>query len=161
MNRRLAVCVGMLESPSRPATRTAVILTATLFAACNLIGGRLGDECSTESDCASAYSCVKCSIRNACYFGDMLDNDSSFERVCGVYGAGKPTDHRYGGGGSGGSGSTSCNASSAWTCSYDGQATPMCQYACSLSGSQRAQTCQSLAGMLTSGNAGSCCPVCR
>jgi hypothetical protein len=49
----------------------------------------------------------------------------------------------------------------AWTCAYDGQATPMCGAACNYSGSQRSQTCAVLASMVESGNAGQCCTVCR
>jgi hypothetical protein len=53
------------------------------------------------------------------------------------------------------------SCSNAWTCNYDGQATPMCLAACNYTGSQRTQTCQVLASMVTSGNAGECCTVCR
>jgi len=51
--------------------------------------------------------------------------------------------------------------STAWTCAYDGQATPMCEWACVHEGSERAETCSVLASMLESGDPGECCSVCR
>ena len=62
-------------------------------------------------------------------------------------------------GGSSGSSGSSC--SKAWTCAYDGQATPMCSWACTKTGSERSQTCAVLASMLDNGNAGQCCSVCK
>jgi uncharacterized membrane protein YgcG len=58
-----------------------------------------------------------------------------------------------GGGSSGGGSAQQCE--SAWTCAYDGQATPTCQWACThpAGSSERAQSCKVLASMLTSGNA--------
>ena len=58
-------------------------------------------------------------------------------------------------GGTGGGGSTT-DCSGAWTCPYDGQASPMCQWACVRTGSERAQTCQVLASMVA--NPADCCP---
>ncbi|HVJ92237.1 MAG TPA: hypothetical protein VM580_20695, partial [Labilithrix sp.] len=58
-------------------------------------GGTLGDDCDVESDCASDFSCVECSVRNTCYYDDLLDDDGGFERACSAYGSGSPTDSRY------------------------------------------------------------------
>ncbi len=62
-------------------------------------------------------------------------------------------------GSSGSGGSAGGNCDNAWTCAYDSQASPMCQWACTLSGSERSQTCQVLESMLTSGNTAECCPI--
>lgn len=51
--------------------------------------------------------------------------------------------------------------SDVWTCAYDGQATPMCQWACAHTGSERAETCAVLASMLESGDPTACCTSCR
>ena len=117
-------------------------------------GGTLGDPCTVEDDCRSDYTCVKCSVQSACYWEDLLESPRDFESVCRQYGAGTPTDPRYGGGGGGG------NCSGSWTCAYDGQATPLCQSACLRSGSEREQTCQVLACFMESGDSGECCSVC-
>lgn len=63
--------------------------------------------------------------------------------------------------GAGGGSTPGGTCDNTWTCQYDGQATPMCSWACTQSGTQRTQTCQVLASMMTSGNAGECCTVCR
>lgn len=140
-----------------------VSVVGFVLLACGAGLGTLGDDCSSDSDCSGSYSCVQCSGQNTCYFEDSLDGDSDYEWACDQYGSGTPTDSRYRGSGgstSGSSTSGSCGES-VWTCAYDGQATPMCQWACSHSGSERQQTCQVLAGMVESGNAGECCTVCR
>lgn len=51
--------------------------------------------------------------------------------------------------------------SDVWVCGYDGQATPMCQWACAHTGSERADTCAVLASMLESGDPTECCTSCR
>lgn len=65
-----------------------------------------------------------------------------------------------GGGSSGGgsSGGGSCGTE-VWTCPFDGQATPTCQYACTFAAgsSQRQQSCAVLRSMLESGNTATCC----
>jgi len=66
----------------------------------------------------------------------------------------------YSGGGDDGTSSSSDCGESVWTCEYDGQATPMCQWACTYSGSERSQTCEVLASMLESGDPSECCTVC-
>jgi hypothetical protein len=63
--------------------------------------------------------------------------------------------------GAGGGGSSGGTCSNTWTCAYDGQATPMCSWACAQTGTERTQSCQVLASYMTSGNAGECCTVCR
>jgi len=149
------------------ATRSARALMVAALTFLGLGGcrggeGTLGDECSTESDCADRYTCVKCSRTNSCYFDDMLDSASDYERVCSYYGEGTPTDSRYrssSGSTSSGGSSTTCN--SAWKCTYDGQATPVCRAACNYSGTQRTQTCSVLKSMISSSSVSSCCPMCR
>lgn len=131
------------------------------IAACADTKGYLSDDCSTDDDCADSYSCVKCSSKNTCYFQSQLNGPDDYEWACEQWGSGTPTDSRY----SGSSGSSSSggggDCSKAWTCTNDGQATPMCKAACNYSGSQRTQTCEVLASMLESGNAGECCAVCK
>lgn len=63
--------------------------------------------------------------------------------------------------GAGGGGDNGGTCSNTWTCAYDGQATPMCSWACTRTGTERTQSCQVLASYMTSGNAGECCTVCR
>ena len=62
---------------------------------------------------------------------------------------------------SSGSSSSSCG-SSVWTCPYDGQATPTCQWACTQTGANRTKTCAVLASYNDDTfNATSCCKVCK
>lgn len=72
------------------------------------VKGTLGDECYSNDDCDSDYSCVLCSGKNACYFADSLTASSSYEWACTTYGSGTPVDPRYsssnGSSNSGGSG---------------------------------------------------------
>lgn len=67
-----------------------------------------------------------------------------------------------GGDNGGGSSGLSCETE-AWTCANDGQATPTCQWACTFpdGSSERKKTCAVLESMLTDGNPGKCCAVCR
>lgn len=61
-------------------------------------------------------------------------------------------------GGSSSSGGANCGTS-VWTCAYDGQATPTCQYACTFpaGSNERKQSCDVLRSMLESGNTATCC----
>lgn len=118
-------------------------------------GAAYGEECDGSTDCRSDLTCVTCASNNACAFSDQTSG-SSRDNFCKLHGGGPP-----GGGGSSSGGSSSrCGAGDVWTCSYDGQATTTCQYACSLSGSQRSQTCQVL-GQMMDKSPGSCCKVCK
>ncbi|MFZ5443166.1 MAG: hypothetical protein ACOZQL_24370 [Myxococcota bacterium] len=66
-----------------------------------------------------------------------------------------------GSGGSGGGSGGGLDCGGAWTCTYDGQASPMCQAACAYSGQQRTFTCQQVVALVGSSLASSCCTVCR
>jgi hypothetical protein len=124
-------------------------------AGCVETGGHLGDNCSSDSDCADDYTCVQCSGQNSCYFVEYLRGPMDFEYVCRQYGIGTPTDPRYSSGGG-----DSCESADVWTCVYDGQATPICQSACIHTGDERTQTCAVLESFLESGDASECCRAC-
>lgn len=66
-----------------------------------------------------------------------------------------------GGGSSGGNsgGGGSCDKS--WTCAYDGQAAPMCNWACTQTGDNRTKTCAVLKGMISASDVAECCPICK
>jgi hypothetical protein len=61
-------------------------------------------------------------------------------------------------GGSSSGGAANC-PTSVWTCPYDGQATPTCQYACTFAAgsTQRKQSCAVLQSMLESNDPSQCC----
>lgn len=63
------------------------------------------------------------------------------------------------GGGTGTGGGGSCDKS--WTCAYDGQAAPMCSWACTQTGDNRTKTCAVLAGMISAADMAECCPICK
>ena len=85
-----------LTRASRCWPLTMVIVLAGLVG-CDS-GGRLGDDCSSDSDCdTSDYRCVKCSIRSTCYFDGFTDVDDDVY-ACSEYGKG--TALRAGGGSS-------------------------------------------------------------
>ncbi len=63
------------------------------------------------------------------------------------------------GSGSGGSGGGT-NCDKAWTCPFDGQAAPMCSWACTQSGDNRTKTCAVLKGMISSADVAECCSLC-
>ena len=158
----------MLFMPSLSLLRApllAALASLVLLPACILWSGDLGDECSSEDDCSSDYSCVICSGRNTCYFSDQLHGPKDYEWACTQYGSGTPTDPRYSGsaggvsGDSGAGGAEDC--SQAWTCTYDGQATTMCEAACAYRGTQREQTCAILGGYVEASVVQRCCTVCR
>ncbi len=111
------------------------------------------------------------SIRVYFYAGTEWENytfsDVSDDRVTGRFDYESSTgytmsggwERQYGSPCSGGTGNE-CDPATAWTCAYDGQATPMCQSACNYTGEARAQQCAVLESFLESGDASECCPVC-
>ena len=113
-----------------------------------------GEKCDEDFDCEST-DCIACATTKRC--GLAYESYSSeIATFCAEWGDRAPGDPA----GTGKGPSGSCGASDVWIGNYDGQATPTCQYACSLSGSQRQQTCQVLGSMLDA-NPGSFCKSCR
>ena len=132
---------------------SALVLVALFLTAC---GKAEGEPCNAAQyeECGSGFdsessSCVACpaekgfsSVQGVC----TTDLHASESACLSAWGG------TTGGGGD-------CN--NAWTCAYDGQASPLCMAACTYTGTQRTQTCQVLASYMTSGNAGECCTACR
>lgn len=75
----------------RQAIKLFGIILLILTQSCGLIGGTLGDDCVSDENCSSDYSCVSCSEKNTCYFSDSLTSESDYEWACTQYGKGSPT----------------------------------------------------------------------
>jgi|tagenome__1003787_1003787.scaffolds.fasta_scaffold20584665_1 hypothetical protein len=132
------------------------LVVSLLVAGC---GKGEGEQCNPETyeTCGSDFddtsiSCLSC---------PSSKGYSSVQGVCTTSLSASSTACAEAYSAPGGSGGSGLNCNQAWTCAYDGQATPMCGAACNYTGTQRSQTCQVLASMVTSGNAGECCSVCR
>lgn len=97
-------------------TITGIVITSAILSNMACSKGQLGDECFADDECSDSYSCVKCSVKNACYFSDMLTSQSAFERACTAYGSGSPTNSPYSGGGGGGTNGSGGSYNWTYTC---------------------------------------------
>ena len=119
-----------------------------------------GGACAFYSDALGRAVCEPGSSASGCS-GTFLGEGTMCAGFTCTSSSNPSTCSVPGGGGTGGGAGSGGDCSGAWTCAYDGQASPMCQAACAYSGQQRTFTCQQVVNLVGASLASSCCSVCR
>lgn len=115
--------------------------------------------CATYSDALGRSVCSPDVSASGCSGKYLGDGTTCSGFSCTSSGDPQSCSVPGGTGTGGGGGGSQCGT--AWSCAYDGQASPMCQAACAYSGQQRSFTCTQLVTLVGASTASSCCsPYC-